>query len=87
MNRNYTAYIERDVESGMYIGTVPGITGARTFAETIDELQDRLKEVIALCLEEMDKFHGGKDLPRPLLRDILREIHISIDEYNGLRSL
>ena len=30
-------------------------------------------------------FHGSKDLPRPLLRDILREINISIDEYNELR--
>ena len=53
MNRNYTAYIERDIESGMYIGSVPGITGAHTFAETIDELHIKLKEVISLCLEEM----------------------------------
>ena len=29
-------------------------------------------------------FHAGKDLPRPLLRGILREINISIDEYNNL---
>ena len=55
MNRSYTAYIERDVEGGVYIGTVPGITGARTYAETIDQLQVRLKEVVSLCLEEMDK--------------------------------
>ena len=54
MSRRYTAYIEWDAESGMYIGVVPGIIGARTCAETIDELQDRLKEVISLCLEEMD---------------------------------
>ena len=54
MNRNYTAYIERDIESGMYIGSVPGITGAHTFAETIDELHIKLKEVIALCLESED---------------------------------
>jgi len=54
MINNFTAYIERDVESGMYVGTVPGITGAHTCAETIDELQERLKEVISLCLEEMD---------------------------------
>jgi len=30
-------------------------------------------------------FHIGKDLPRPLLRKILREINLSIDEYNNLR--
>ena len=29
-------------------------------------------------------FHSGKDLPRPLLRNILREINISVDEYNSL---
>jgi len=53
MVRNYTAYIEWDGESGTYIGRVPGITGAHTFAETLDELQVRLKEVVSLCLEEM----------------------------------
>ncbi|MCL2084833.1 MAG: type II toxin-antitoxin system HicA family toxin [Oscillospiraceae bacterium] len=29
-------------------------------------------------------FHGSKDLPRPLLREILREISLSVDEYNKL---
>jgi len=29
-------------------------------------------------------FHGNKDIPRPLLRVILREIKIGIDEYNEL---
>lgn len=29
-------------------------------------------------------FHLGKDLPRPILRTILREISLSIDEYNKL---
>ena len=29
-------------------------------------------------------FHSNKDLPRPLIRDILREINLSIDEYNEL---
>jgi len=29
-------------------------------------------------------FHIGKDIPRPLLRKILNEIKISVDEYNEL---
>ena len=29
-------------------------------------------------------FHIGKDLPRPLLRKVLNEIKISVDEYNSL---
>ena len=28
--------------------------------------------------------HSSKDLPRPLLRTILREIRLSVDEYNNL---
>ena len=29
-------------------------------------------------------FHIGKDLPRPLIRTILREIEITVEEYNEL---
>ena len=47
------AYIERDPETGLYVGTVPEIPGAHTQAETLDELQRNLKEVIELCLEEL----------------------------------
>ena len=55
MTLNFTAYIERDSESGMYVGTVPTLPGAHTFAETIDDLHGKLVEVIAFCLEEMDQ--------------------------------
>ena len=48
------AYIERDPETGLYVAIVPGIPGAHTQAETLDELQENLKEVVELCLEEMD---------------------------------
>jgi len=46
-------YIERDPETGLYVAVVPGIRGAHTQAETLDELQKNLKEVVELCLEEM----------------------------------
>jgi len=52
--RRITAYIERDPETALYVAIVPGIPGAHTQAETLDELQKNLKEVIELCLEEMD---------------------------------
>ena len=48
-----TGYIERDFETGLYVAVVPGIHGAHTQAETLDELQKNLKEVVELCLEEM----------------------------------
>jgi predicted RNase H-like HicB family nuclease len=60
--RTYSAYVEWDEESKLYIGVVPGIPGAHTQAATLDELQRNLKEVLELCLEE---FGGNvEDLPR-----------------------
>ncbi len=49
-----TAYIEIDPETGLYVVIVPGIPGAHTQAETLDELQENLKEVLELCLEELE---------------------------------
>lgn len=49
----FTAQIERDKESGMYVAYVPTLPGAHTQATSLDELQKNLKEVIELCLEEL----------------------------------
>lgn len=54
MANRFTAYIERDAESGQYISIVPGVRGAHTQASTIDKLIEQTKEVLELCLEEMD---------------------------------
>lgn len=48
----FTAYVEWDPETKLYVGIVPGIPGAHTQAATLDELQKNLKEVLELCLEE-----------------------------------
>jgi len=53
-NYQFTAQIEKDKETGLYIGIVPNLPGAHTQAATLDELQINLKEVIELCLEELD---------------------------------
>ena len=50
--KSFTAYIEQDPETGLYVGIVPNLPGAHTQAATLDELQKNLKEVIELCLEE-----------------------------------
>lgn len=55
-------YIEKDPETGLYVAVVPGIPGAHTQAETLDELQRNLKEVVELCLEEMSP-DDKKQLP------------------------
>ncbi len=53
--RTFTAYVEWDSETKLYVGTVPGIVGAHTQAATLDELNRNLKEVLELCLEESGK--------------------------------
>lgn len=52
--RKIAAYIEKDPETGFYVGIVPGIPGAHTQGETLDELQNNLKEVLELCLAEIE---------------------------------
>lgn len=53
MARTYTAYIEWDPETELYVGTVPTVRGAHTQAATLDELRANLLEVLTLCLEEL----------------------------------
>ena len=48
----FTAYVEFDPETRLYVGIVPGIIGAHTQGATLDELHENLKEVLELCLEE-----------------------------------
>lgn len=54
-NYQFTAHIERDEESSMYVGYIPSLPGAFTQGETLDELQANLQEVVALYLEELDE--------------------------------
>jgi predicted RNase H-like HicB family nuclease len=59
--RTFTAYVECDPETKLYVGIVPGIAGAHTQGATLDELQKNLKEVLELCLEEYKD--SPEDLP------------------------
>ena len=49
----FTAQIEKDKDTGLYIGMVPNLPGAQTQAATLDELQGNLREVIELCVAEL----------------------------------
>ncbi len=50
--KTYTAVVEKCPETGLYVGYVPGFPGAHTQAETLDELQSNLREVIDMLLED-----------------------------------
>jgi predicted RNase H-like HicB family nuclease len=50
--RTYSAVIERDPETRLFVGFVPGFPGAHSQGATLDELMSNLREVIAMLLED-----------------------------------
>lgn len=50
--KSFTAVVERDPVTGLLVGYVPGFPGAHSQAETLDELNANLHEVIAMLLED-----------------------------------
>lgn len=50
MSRDFSVVIERDSE-GYYVGSVPALPGCHTQAQSLDELMERIREAIQLCLE------------------------------------
>jgi predicted RNase H-like HicB family nuclease len=50
--RKFTAVIEHCPNTSLYVGYVPGFTGAHTQGETLDELRKNLQEVIEMLLED-----------------------------------
>lgn len=52
--RSFTAIIERDRETGLYVGYVPELPGAHSQGATIDELREHIREAVELVLEEGD---------------------------------
>jgi predicted RNase H-like HicB family nuclease len=50
--RNFSAVIERDPDTGLFVGFVPGFPGAHSQGATLDELNANLREVITMLLED-----------------------------------
>ncbi|MCI0691614.1 type II toxin-antitoxin system HicB family antitoxin [candidate division KSB1 bacterium] len=50
MKRDFNVIIERDSE-GFYVASVPALRGCHTQARSLDDLVQRLREAIELCLE------------------------------------
>jgi predicted RNase H-like HicB family nuclease len=50
--RTFTAVIERCPDTSQFVGYVPGFPGAHSQGSTLDELQQNLREVLAMLLED-----------------------------------
>ena len=52
--RSFTAVIERDPATGLFVGYVPGWPGAHSQGANMDELRQNFEEVVAMLLEDGD---------------------------------
>jgi predicted RNase H-like HicB family nuclease len=52
--RNFTAVIEKDPATALFVGYVPGCPGAHSQGQTVEELRENLREVVEMLLEDGD---------------------------------
>ena len=64
--KKYTAVIEKCSETNLYVGYIPGFPGAHSQAETLDELNRNLKEVVEMLLEDGDPRLDGEFIGDPI---------------------
>ena len=50
--RTFPAVVEKSPETGLFVGYVPGFPGAHSQGETLEELNENLKEVVQMLLED-----------------------------------
>jgi predicted RNase H-like HicB family nuclease len=58
--RSFTAIVERDPDTGLLVGYVPGFPGAHSQAASMEELQRNLREVIEMLLEDGEPTMEGE---------------------------
>ena len=54
MMQTFTAIIERDRDTGLYVGYISNFPGAHSQGETLDELRENLSEVLEMLLEDQE---------------------------------
>ena len=52
MDKSFQYVVERDPETGLLVGHVPGVVGAHSQGATLDELLQNLQEVLEMLRED-----------------------------------
>jgi predicted RNase H-like HicB family nuclease len=50
--RTFTAVVERDPQTKLFVGYIPGFSGAHSQAASLEELRENLREVVSMLLED-----------------------------------
>jgi predicted RNase H-like HicB family nuclease len=72
MMKTLSVVVEKCPQTGLYVGYVTGLPGAHTQAETLDELENNLCEVLSILLEDgkpEDKLSVNFYLANPCVDD------------------
>src|ERR1700676_4028961 len=98
MQHQFDVIIERD-EEGYYVASVPQLPGCHTQGRLLDELTERIREAVSLCLEvdgvpeQKLEFVGiqrivpacaGGPVYPGLFNKILRDCQLSVDDLQKL---
>ena len=49
--KSFTAVVEKCPDTGLYVGFIPGFPGAHSQGDSLDELNDNLREVVQMLLD------------------------------------
>lgn len=52
--RTFNMIVERDPETSLFVGSIPGWPGAHSQGASITELEENLREVVEMLLEDGD---------------------------------
>lgn len=94
----FKVIIEQD-EGGLFVASVPELPGCYTQGKTLEQVRERVKEVIELVLESDEdvkkeklsspqphsKFFSGESIGVGLLRKILRDVNLTPGQFSKLR--
>jgi predicted RNase H-like HicB family nuclease len=72
--KTFTAYVEFDPATALYVGIVPGLRGAHTQAASLDELEVNLKEVVGECVKQL-----GPDFNEAAIPELVGLCRFEID--------
>lgn len=58
--KQYTVIVEKDAETGLFVGYIPGIAEAHSQGETLEELRMNLQEVLEMLREDGELKMGSE---------------------------
>jgi len=50
--KKYIYVIEKCADTNLYVGYIPGLAGAHSQAETLDELSENMREIVQMLMED-----------------------------------